>query len=76
MDLVLNVNKEFLLSESCACTLRIKQSSYWSATEAECAASQEFYYDIDIDYENWLLSGKRRLRFKIQVKIKYSKMDE
>jgi hypothetical protein len=25
--------------------------------------NDEFYYDIDVDYDNWLLSGKRRLRF-------------
>ncbi|KAI7848995.1 trafficking protein particle complex subunit 10 [Circinella umbellata] len=53
--------KDLLVSEACPCTLRIKQSSDWSLENND--TDNEFYYDIDVDYDNWLLSGKRRLRF-------------
>ncbi|KAI9499327.1 trafficking protein particle complex subunit 10 [Zychaea mexicana] len=65
-ELVLtNPAKELLVSERCPCTLRIKQSADWSTAEMNGAgpSHNEFYYDIDVDYDNWLLSGKRRLRF-------------
>ncbi|KAI8062176.1 trafficking protein particle complex subunit 10 [Gongronella butleri] len=51
-----------IVSEACPCTLRVTQSTYWCAEDKQ-NEPQEFIYDIDIDYENWLLSGKRRLRF-------------
>lgn len=56
------------VSEACPCILRIKQSSYSSAvTAAQAPDGLEFYYDIEVDYDNWLLSGKRRLRFVSKV---------
>ncbi|ORX57413.1 hypothetical protein DM01DRAFT_1334038 [Hesseltinella vesiculosa] len=62
-ELLLPQNKDGLIvSEACPCTLRVTQSTYW-CTEDKQHEAQEFTYDIDIDYENWLLSGKRRLRF-------------
>lgn len=60
-ELILSVEKDLLVSEACPCTLRIKQLTYWSATHD--ISEHEFFYDIDVDYDNWLLSGKRRLRF-------------
>jgi hypothetical protein len=50
-----------LVAEACPCTLRIKQLTYWNPDNTK--ANDDFYYDIDVDYDNWLLSGKRRLRF-------------
>ncbi|GAA5815085.1 hypothetical protein MFLAVUS_008591 [Mucor flavus] len=61
-ELILSVEKDLLVSEACPCTLRIKQLTYWTAPATE-NIQDEFYYDIDVDYDNWLLSGKRRLRF-------------
>ncbi|KAI8148730.1 trafficking protein particle complex subunit 10, partial [Fennellomyces sp. T-0311] len=62
-ELVLSApEKDLLVSEACPCVLRIKQSTYWS-TDSKDTQENEFYYDIDVDYDNWLLSGKRRLRF-------------
>ncbi|KAI9243615.1 trafficking protein particle complex subunit 10 [Phascolomyces articulosus] len=54
--------RDLLVSEACPCTLRIKQSPGWTMENNE-PSDNEFYYDIDVDYDNWLLSGKRRLRF-------------
>lgn len=51
-----------MVSEACPCKLLIKQLTHWAT--ASNNNQGEFYYDIDIDYDNWLLSGKRRLRFK------------
>ncbi|CEP10929.1 hypothetical protein [Parasitella parasitica] len=58
-ELVLSVEKDLLVSEACPCTLCIKQLTYWNPDKSK----GDFYYDIDVDYDNWLLSGKRRLRF-------------
>lgn len=54
-----------MVTEAYSCILRIKQSTYWatSSTIHDENSNNEFCYDIDVDYENWLLSGKRRLRF-------------
>lgn len=60
--MILSVEKDLLVSEACPCTLRIKQLTYWTAAATE-NNNDEFCYDIDVDYDNWLLSGKRRLRF-------------
>ncbi|RCI03830.1 hypothetical protein CU098_007459 [Rhizopus stolonifer] len=60
-ELSLSVEKDLLVSEPCPCILRIKQLTYWSPDNMK--SNDEFYYDIDVDYDNWLLSGKRRLRF-------------
>ncbi|OAD74957.1 hypothetical protein PHYBLDRAFT_186589, partial [Phycomyces blakesleeanus NRRL 1555(-)] len=63
VELALSVEKDLLVSEACPCVLRIKQSMYWSAESDDSKPFEDFFYDIDVDYDNWLLSGKRRLRF-------------
>ncbi|KAG0746394.1 hypothetical protein G6F57_006570 [Rhizopus arrhizus] len=64
-ELILSPKKDLLVTEAYSCILRIKQSTYWatSSTTHDENSNNEFCYDIDVDYENWLLSGKRRLRF-------------
>ncbi|OBZ90744.1 Trafficking protein particle complex subunit 10 [Choanephora cucurbitarum] len=61
-ELSLSVEKDLLVSEACPCILRIKQLTYWNPDPTQ-ASNDAFFYDIDVDYDNWLLSGKRRLRF-------------
>ncbi|CAO0795883.1 unnamed protein product [Mucor circinelloides] len=62
-ELILSVEKDLLVSEACPCTLRIKQLTYWNPADKINGSNEDFFYDIDVDYDNWLLSGKRRLRF-------------
>ncbi|KAI9318228.1 trafficking protein particle complex subunit 10 [Dichotomocladium elegans] len=63
-ELIFSIEKDLLVSESCPCTLRIKQSTYWAVGSEDLGdVKDEFYYDIAVDYDNWLLAGKRRLRF-------------
>ncbi|CAO3645018.1 unnamed protein product [Mucor fragilis] len=62
-ELILSVEKDLLVSEACPCTLRIKQLTYWHPADKSNGGNDDFFYDIDVDYDNWLLSGKRRLRF-------------
>lgn len=57
------MEKDLLVSEACPCTLRIKQLTYWNPADKINGSNEDFFYDIDVDYDNWLLSGKRRLRF-------------
>ncbi|KAG0193308.1 hypothetical protein DFQ28_005751, partial [Apophysomyces sp. BC1034] len=63
-ELSLCVENDVLVSDACPCVLRIKQSTYWTEENADGEVHEDFYYDVDVDYDNWLLSGKRRLRFK------------
>lgn len=69
-ELVLKIEKDLLVAESCPCVLRIKQSTYWAADDNDSEETpNEFYYDIAVDYDNWLLAGKRRLRFQSKVPV-------
>ncbi|KAI8372825.1 trafficking protein particle complex subunit 10 [Radiomyces spectabilis] len=60
-ELIITNGKDLRVSEACPCILRIERSTYWNSGSNDTA--QDFFYDIDVDYDNWLLSGKRRLRF-------------
>ncbi|KAI8089523.1 trafficking protein particle complex subunit 10 [Halteromyces radiatus] len=62
-ELILSNDSSLIVSDACPCVLQIKQSTYWCATTDTNDQTQDYIYDIDIDYDNWLLSGKRRLRF-------------
>ncbi|ORZ25693.1 trafficking protein particle complex subunit 10 [Absidia repens] len=63
-ELILSNNNDLIVSDACPCVLRIKQSTYWCAADTDDQEkAQDYIYDIDIDYDNWLVSGKRRLRF-------------
>jgi len=62
-ELVLENPDELVVTEACSCVLKIKQSVYWSAIDQGPHLPAEFYYDVDVDYENWLLSGRRKLSF-------------
>ncbi|CAO3578607.1 unnamed protein product [Absidia cylindrospora] len=63
-ELILSDDTDLIVSDACPCVLRIKQSTYWCAADTDGQEkAQDYIYDIDIDYDNWLLSGKRRLRF-------------
>jgi hypothetical protein len=55
------------INEPCECTLRIKQSPYWASEETTEDSTSFFVYEVEADYENWLLSGKRKLKFSSKV---------
>jgi hypothetical protein len=57
------------VNEPCECTLRIKQSPYWASEETAKDVSSFFVYEIEADYDNWLLSGKRKLKFASKVRL-------
>ncbi|GJJ73122.1 trafficking protein particle complex subunit 10 [Entomortierella parvispora] len=42
--------------------LSVQHSSYWNAIQEE-EKSSDFYYDILVDYENWLLCGHKKRLF-------------
>lgn len=46
--------------------LLVRHSSYWSASQDE-DKSCDFYYDILVDYENWLLCGHKKRLFSAKV---------
>ncbi|KAF7731993.1 hypothetical protein EC973_007098 [Apophysomyces ossiformis] len=63
-ELSFSAGNDVLVSDACPCVLRIKRSTYWTEDHSEDGLYEDFYYDVDVDYDNWLLAGKRRLRFK------------
>ncbi|RUP49086.1 trafficking protein particle complex subunit 10 [Jimgerdemannia flammicorona] len=62
VELVLENPDELVVTEACPCVLKIKQSVYWTADQGAHPPT-DFFYDVDVDYENWLLSGRRKLTF-------------
>ncbi|KAH8547567.1 trafficking protein particle complex subunit 10 [Umbelopsis sp. PMI_123] len=67
VELILPNDTFMHVNEPCECTLRIKQSPYWASEETAKDVSSFFVYEIEADYDNWLLSGKRKLKFASKV---------
>ncbi|KAJ2960306.1 hypothetical protein NQZ79_g4345 [Umbelopsis isabellina] len=67
VELLLPPDSDMHINEPCECTLRISQSPYWASEDNTKNASEYFVYEVDADYENWLMSGKRKLKFESKV---------
>lgn len=48
--------------------LLIKNSAYWNLHSDQDQAC-DFYYDIIVDYENWLLCGHKKRLFTAKVQM-------
>ncbi|KAM3584023.1 hypothetical protein VKS41_003991 [Umbelopsis sp. WA50703] len=67
VELLLPSDSDMHINEPCECTLRITQSPYWASEDNTQDISAYFVYEVDADYENWLMSGKRKLKFESKV---------
>lgn len=46
--------------------VHVKHSAYWNVEE-DGDKTCDFYYDITVDYENWLLCGHKKRLFTAKV---------
>lgn len=67
VELILPNDAFMHINEPCECILRIKQSPYWASEDSTEEHSAYFVYEVEADYDNWLLSGKRKLKFNSKV---------
>ncbi|KAG9285997.1 hypothetical protein G9A89_022673 [Geosiphon pyriformis] len=69
VELIITKSNQLIVGEPCHCYLIIQQSSYWNLnTTADTKnVSLEFFYDVHVDFDNWLLSGHKKLCFSSKV---------
>ncbi|KAF9418231.1 hypothetical protein BGZ94_009752 [Podila epigama] len=63
VEIVAEDSQNLTVGTPAAFNLNIKHSSYWSPAKDHDMTS-DFFYDILVDYENWLLSGHKKRLFK------------
>ncbi|CAJ0841033.1 1182_t:CDS:10 [Entrophospora sp. SA101] len=57
VELIISKSHDLLVGEPCHCRLIVKHSSYWNyASSTDHKDSLEFFYDVNIDFDNWLLA--------------------
>ncbi|CAG8511571.1 6476_t:CDS:10, partial [Ambispora leptoticha] len=69
VELIITKSNQLVVGEPCHCYLIIQQSSYWnySPPGEDKDKPLEFFYDVNVDFDNWLLSGHKKLCFKSKV---------
>jgi len=65
VELVIPNSKHLVVGEPCHCVLVVRQSPYWNHKQQTEAI--EFYYDVTVDFDNWLLSGQKKFCFSYKV---------
>ncbi|CAI2180055.1 6001_t:CDS:10 [Funneliformis geosporum] len=60
VELIISKSHDLIVGEPCHCRLIIRHSSYWNYTSTD---TLEFYYDVHVDFDNWLLAGHKKLCF-------------
>ncbi|RHZ81350.1 hypothetical protein Glove_121g72 [Diversispora epigaea] len=68
VELIISKPNDLVVGEPCHCRLIIRHSSYWDyAFQTDNNNSFEFYYDVHVDFDNWLLAGHKKLCFTSKV---------
>ncbi|CAG8441735.1 2761_t:CDS:10 [Diversispora eburnea] len=68
VELVISKPNDLVVGEPCHCRLVIRHSSYWDyAFQTDNNNPFEFYYDVHVDFDNWLLAGHKKLCFTSKV---------
>ncbi|CAG8600462.1 3900_t:CDS:2, partial [Paraglomus occultum] len=65
VELVIPNSKHLVVGEPCHCVLVVRQSPYWNHKQQTEAI--EFYYDVNVDFDNWLLSGQKKFCFSYKM---------
>lgn len=69
VEIVVDDSQALTVGTPATFQLIVKHSSYWSPSkdhEKPC----DFYYDILVDYENWLLCGHKKRLFTAKVSLR------
>ncbi|CAG8444801.1 5577_t:CDS:10 [Ambispora gerdemannii] len=69
VELIITKSNQLVVGEPCHCHLIIQQSSYWNYPPPgeDKDKPLEFFYDVHVDFDNWLLSGHKKFCFKSKV---------
>ncbi|CAG8497762.1 1816_t:CDS:10, partial [Acaulospora morrowiae] len=67
VELVISKPNDLIVGEPCHCRLIIRHSSYWNYMPPTDKDTFEFYYDVHVDFDNWLLAGHKKLCFSSKV---------
>ncbi|KAG0203033.1 hypothetical protein BGX28_004559 [Mortierella sp. GBA30] len=62
LEIVVDSSQDLTVGTPATFQLLVKHSAYWS-TSTDKDQANDFYYDILVDYENWLLSGHKKRLF-------------
>ncbi|KAF9906523.1 hypothetical protein EC991_000530 [Linnemannia zychae] len=62
VEIVVDNAQDLIVGTPATFQVVVKHSAYWSAEKAE-DKTYDFYYDITVDYENWLLCGHKKRLF-------------
>ncbi|KAG0212329.1 hypothetical protein BGX33_003699 [Mortierella sp. NVP41] len=62
VEIVVDNAQELTVGTPATFQVMVKHSAYWSA-EKDQDKTYDFYYDITVDYENWLLCGHKKRLF-------------
>ncbi|KAF9291883.1 hypothetical protein BGZ68_001437 [Mortierella alpina] len=65
LEITVDGSQELTVGTPATFQLVVKHSAYWSS-DRDKGQSSDFYYDILVDYENWLLSGHKKRLFSAQ----------
>lgn len=68
LEITVDGSQELTVGTPATFQLVVKHSAYWSSDQDK-GQSSDFYYDILVDYENWLLSGHKKRLFSAQVRV-------
>ncbi|GBC05869.1 hypothetical protein RclHR1_06490004 [Rhizophagus clarus] len=68
VELIISKSHDFIVGEPCHCRLIVRHSSYWNHTSStDSKDTFEFFYDVHVDFDNWLLAGHKKLCFTLKV---------
>ena len=69
VELVITKSNNLVVGEPCHCYLIVQRSSYWDYTTSveDPDNPLEFFYDVHVDFDNWLLSGHKKYCFSSKV---------
>jgi len=68
VELIISKSHDFIVGEPCHCRLIVRHSSYWNySSSTDAKDTFEFYYDVHVDFDNWLLAGHKKLCFSSKV---------
>ncbi|PKC75818.1 hypothetical protein RhiirA1_436013 [Rhizophagus irregularis] len=67
VELIISKSHDFIVGEPCHCRLIVRHSSYWNHVSTDAKDTFEFFYDVHVDFDNWLLAGHKKLCFTSKV---------
>ncbi|KAF9585067.1 hypothetical protein BGW38_004020 [Lunasporangiospora selenospora] len=68
VEVVVSGDQELIVGTPTTFKVLVKHSAFWEAN-SDKEQSHDFYYDILVDYENWLLCGHKKRLFTAKIGV-------